>query len=77
MHFDEIHTRLLAVAKKGTQDEFFTPGSAASFHSNSKISSARTLDSGMAGIFLKNSIKRSERILKNSKNLQLTLFDLP
>jgi hypothetical protein len=75
MQFDELNNRLFALAKKGTQDEYFAIGRSSGFRSRRK-SKPGNLDNSIKKGLLKEQVSPPARkAIKDLKNLQFTLFD--
>jgi len=75
MQFDQLHNKLFALAKKGTQDEHFVDGKASRIRSGKKNPSGKLNAKKESEHFTNKVYPTSRRAIKNLKNIQFTLFD--
>ena len=77
MFFEEINNKLLAVAKKGTREDYFSPMAEVTLHSKRKTAQRKQRYSAKSTLSKQNRSQRTEEIIKAQAIAQLTLFDLP
>lgn len=75
MQYDELHSKLFALAKKGTQDETFVVRTTSGYNSGRTRVQSKLKDKKNKVSFSDNVNPDSHRRVQNLKNLQFTLFD--